>query len=383
MNKKNLEIIFSRYAERFDELNVIHEESYKWRIAGQFKAMMKDTLSGPLDEFADRLYELKTLTSNMIDSYTQPFNGLCQFAGKYGEAETVRQMFRDLYDNDGGDVNEKEKKIHVFLNRSHALRDKYTPGSFRYNDDFHSVTAYLFLYDPNHNYLYKSSDAHQFADHVEFFDEWGSGESVKLDVYYRMCDQLVEAMKENTGLMDADAGRFQGKYGLVPEELHPDSEKHILAFDLIYCSSKYGLFSGIPHVKLTSKEKNEIQKKMETAKKLKAEFDSVAVEYNALEEAMTFLEGVYAVGNTVIHKKYGEGTVISCNGNTIAIDFSDGKVKKVGVMESIMLGNLSCSVNEYDARISKYKGVLQRKSVIESAYKQIGNEIAPYLEYLE
>ena len=102
MNNNHLQQIFSNYIEKFEEINnSVHREYYKWQIAKQFKGMMDDALNGPITEFAFKLKELKKLSSNLIDSYTQPFGGLAIFAEK--EPETVREMFKNLYTDDGGD----------------------------------------------------------------------------------------------------------------------------------------------------------------------------------------------------------------------------------------------------------------------------------------
>ncbi len=37
--------------------------------------------------------------------------------------------------------------------------------------------AYLFFHDPEHNYLYKATQAHEFADCVEFLDDWGAAQT--------------------------------------------------------------------------------------------------------------------------------------------------------------------------------------------------------------
>lgn len=93
------------------------------------------------------------------------------------------------------------------------------------------------------------------ADCVEFYDDWGWGDSVKLDVYYRMCDQLVKAAKADKDLMAVDARRFLGEWGQNSDSLYPDPEKHILAFDLIYCCSTYGLFKGITFERPKTKDR--------------------------------------------------------------------------------------------------------------------------------
>lgn len=122
----------------------------------------------------------------MIDSYTQPLNGLVEFAKK--EPDTVRSMFLDLLRTAAADVSVKQMAIQTFLDKSHQLRAKYFPDSYLYNDDLHSVTGYLFLYDSDHNYLYKATHCRSFADCMEFYDDWGSGKTTKLDVFFRMCD---------------------------------------------------------------------------------------------------------------------------------------------------------------------------------------------------
>ena len=79
MNTLHLQQIIDHYLDRFDELNgPVHEEYYKWQIAFQFKKMMDDALEASDEELSDKLYEVKKLTWNLIDSYTQPFNGLVE-----------------------------------------------------------------------------------------------------------------------------------------------------------------------------------------------------------------------------------------------------------------------------------------------------------------
>ena len=59
-----------------------------------------------------------------------------------------------------------------------------------------------------------------------------------------MCDATVSLIKMNKPLMAANKSR----YLIDPDGMHPDHEKHILLFDLIYCCSTYGLFQGINYV---------------------------------------------------------------------------------------------------------------------------------------
>ena len=120
--------------------------------------------------------------------------------------------------------------------------------------DCEEIPTYLFLYDPDHNYIFKSSHALIFADCIEFYDDWGSGDNVKLDVYYHMCDRIADAIKSSPAMLKTDAGRFENGWGVDPQTFAPDREKHILVFDLIYCCSTYGLFSDITFKRPKTKE---------------------------------------------------------------------------------------------------------------------------------
>ena len=234
MNENHLQQIFKNYIEKFEEVNnTEHREYYKWQIAKIFRPMMDDALKSEDAEFIRKLKEIRKKTGNFIDSYTQPFGGLIRFADKWGEVEKVRKMFQELFSDDGGDLQVRQKKIEAFLEQSHQLNNQYENGVFRYKDDFHSVTGYLFLYDPDHNYIYKASHVWRYADCIEFYDDFGMGDHEKLKTYYRMCDELEKAMNADTALKATDSSRFENGWGVDPVTFHPDTEKHILALDII------------------------------------------------------------------------------------------------------------------------------------------------------
>ncbi len=81
MNNHHLQQIIDHYITRFAELNGRgNEEYYKWQIVQRFRPMMDEALAAPDADFPVKLYAVKKLTSNLIDSYTQPFNGLVEFS---------------------------------------------------------------------------------------------------------------------------------------------------------------------------------------------------------------------------------------------------------------------------------------------------------------
>ena len=337
------------------------------------------SLKAPSDKFAEELYKMKKLSANLIDNYTQPFHGLVRFAEK--EPETVRDMFLMLYSDDNGDLAVRKQKIINFLKRSHALRDKYFPGSYLYKDDMHSVTGYLFLYDPDHNYIFKASHALAFADCIEFYDDWGSGESVKLDVYYRMCDQLVEAIKEDKELLLTDASRFSKELG--HKEMHPDIEKHILAFDLIYCCSTYGLFNGISFARPKTKERQLIQERKEKALRLSDTLIEARKELELLEAAIDYVNSVFEKNKNIIHKKFGTGIIKDNDGTSITVMFANGDTKRLGTLVAVANDIISIDETEYKEKMHNYKILLKKEKSIRTSVIYAERELEPYIEYLE
>lgn len=382
MNDIHMQQILKHYIDDFEKLNdPEHMEYYKWQIVKKFRPMMDEALETDGSEFAEKLMEAKKITSNLVDSYTQPFYGLIKFAEK--EPDTVKRMFRELFTVSAGPMEKRQDAVSDFLKKSHELRDKYYPDSFLYKDDMHSVTTYLFLYDPDHNYIFKSSHALIFADCIEFYDDWGSGDSVKLDVYYRMCDQIASAVKHSPEMMKTDASRFENGWGVDPATFAPDAEKHILVFDLIYCCSTYGLFEGITFTRPKTKEKQLIQEKREKALRLSKDLEEARANYEKLTDALRYLDEAYAVGTAIQHKKYGEGKIIDKHGTTIEVNFKDGDLRKLGIVLSAVNDIIVSGIEGYSERIREYRDILKKESSIRSAVSFAEKNFAPYAEFLE
>ena len=382
MNDIHMQQIFNHYIGDFEKLNdPEHMEYYKWQIVKKFRPMMDEALETDDSAFSEKLMEVKKITSNLVDSYTQPFYGLVKFAER--EPDTVRNMFQELFAASAGPMEKRQVAVSEFLKKSHELRDKYYPDSFLYKDDMHSVTTYLFLYDPDHNYIFKSSHALIFADCIEFYDDWGSGDSVNLDVYYRMCDQVASAIKSSSAMMNTDASRFENGWGVDPTTFAPDTEKHILVFDLIYCCSTYGLFEGITFKRPKTKEKQLIQEKKEKALRLSKDLEEARADYEQLMAALQYLDEAYAVGTMIRHKKYGEGRITDKHGTTIEVNFQDGDIRRLGIVLSSVNDIIVSGIEGYGGHIEKYRDILKKESSIRSAVSFAEKNFAPYAEYLE
>ena len=375
MNTTNFQQIVNHYIGKFEITNgPKHQEYYKWQIAKAFRPMMDEALSSSDDELPAKLYAVKKRTRNVIDNYTQPFHGLCKFAEK--EPGTIRQMFLDLFVKDG---IAKQEKVDRFLEQSAILREKYYPGSFLYSDDMHSVTGYMFLYDPDQNYLYKASHARIFADCIEFYDDWGYGANTKLEVFFRMCDEVIEAIKTNEPLLETAASRFE----IDPNGMHPDTNKHILLFDMIYCCSTYKLFDGIHFVVPKNDERRLMQERKEKAVQLSAALSEAKAKLEPLDEGKRLLSDTIQPGLGVHHRVFGDGIVQSVTGSTMEIDFPKAGRKTLGIVTSIVKGIITLDDKSFADRIAPYGEVLINENALQDAVAFAEKQLAPYLDYLD
>lgn len=381
MNQNNLQQIFSRYTEKFEYINnPDNDENYKWRVAKEFREYMDIALASGDNEFADALYKAKASTCNIIDSYTQPFHGLVEFARK--EPGIVKQMFLDLYSEDGNDLKVQESLIADFFRKSNGLLDKYSPGSYRFKQNSHSVSAYLFLHDPDHHYMYKATQAQIMADCIGFYDDWGTGDNIKLDVFYRMCDELVSEVKKNTALINTDESRFDGRFGVKSEHLIADQEKHMLIFDIIYCCSVYDLFNGISFSRPKTKEKQLYAERKKKAQQLLQEYTNAQIQAERLSEARSIFMKIFKEGSSLKHKLYGNGVVKEIDEKYIIISFQ-GQEKKLGVTVAIAKGIITSENEDFMSTYEEYAPILNKEESIISAVERTKNALKGYEEYLD
>ena len=125
VNKKNLRQIFANYIDRFEELNdKAHDETFKWWAAKQFREKIDTALKLAGQNFVKALRDMTKIVEVIIDGRMQPFGGLVAIAGDNNckLAGDVKQIFLDLFANDGNDLEVREKKIAAFLKRSEELR---------------------------------------------------------------------------------------------------------------------------------------------------------------------------------------------------------------------------------------------------------------------
>ena len=381
MNKNNLYQIFDHYIARFNELNDSkNSEYYKWEIAAQFRPMMDEALAAESAELPAKLAAVVLLTEQTIDNqYELSFYALSDYAKK--EPEAVRNAIKALLSPDDGDLVLRKQRFMEFLSFCDEMHQKYNPDSWRYQASIRLPMMITGFYDPDNYYLYKASQAQAYADCVEFYDDWGSGANIDLGIYHRMCNELVAAIKENDELLKIN----QERYSFSKKPMHPDAAYHLLAFDIIFCSTVYNLYDGIHYGIKNAAEKKAYLTKQVEAKTAAAEQQEALEQAALLDKAEAFFMEKLSVGKSVQHKTFGAGTITAIpNDYTVEATFptKDAPVK-LGWRVCITGGIISFKTAENAAEYDDMVTLIRRADMIRRNVTTAEKKLIEYAEYLQ
>lgn len=318
MNKHNLNLILEQYVSRFAELNDVdgNDEGYKWRAESCFvKHWDIDA-----EDFASMFKESMGEMSNLIDNATvQPVGGILLLLKQPGEVEFVRECFRELYKEDSGDLDARQDRILSFMEKINAKIEQYASGSWKYPQKMNNVIYYLNLRYPSDNYIFKATEATEWANCIEYGDDFGSGETFSLAKYYKMCDELLAAVSENEEIMELHSRRFE------KEARGYDDELHILVYDIIYCAHTYLFYTdGIIQTTSTKErmKKAQIREELEQLEVMLASATERSQKYKDTPEY-----SIDMIGMEVAHKVFGKGLVVSQANGIQVISFPVGEKK--------------------------------------------------------
>ena len=319
MNKENLHELINRYESNYALFNnKENNEVFKWKAVGQFHSVWFS--ENQTDNFSALFKEAKKECSVLIDnSQVSPTNGIVKLAEEF-PAE-VGHLFRDiLFAPDGGDIDLKQEHLDTFLDEIEKLRQKAFPRFYKYKQDRHAASCYMTFVDPEHNFIYRYSEAEEFAKNIEFGMDIGSGEDFKLKNYYALCELVVEAFKEHSSLLD----KYHELIYSDPA-FYPDESLHLLAFDFMYCCRSYNLFDGIMHASKQESIKSyklEQLREQEEAERM-AKIKALETKIRELELCIEPYTEISLLNVEVSHSKYGDGIIVGQNANRIMIRFAD------------------------------------------------------------
>lgn len=162
-----------------------------------------------------------------------------------------------------------------------------------------------------------------------------------------------------------------------------DERKHVLAFDMIYCCSVYGLFKGITYTKRSVQERLAEQENRQKAEQLMQEYEDACMALNSLQGALDYFVRVLSPGTEVRHKKFGPGEVTGIDKGYIRIRFAQtGEEKMLGL--SVLLANkiLTSEREGFEEMRTETADLLRRKDTIHKAAERLERSLKEYEKYL-
>lgn len=325
MNYENLHELINRYETELDLLyGEKHDELFKWRATQTWQREWPKP-EGSFASFAERFNAARRDFSVLTDgNIMHPCAGVVKLWEK-DPAEIERLFNEVLFADVGGSISATQDNMDAFVEGYEALRQKHFPANWSYKQDRHSASVFLAVNNPGLHYIYRSSNASAMAKYVDFGFSIGSGGSFSLVNYYRLCEELVAALKEHPSLLEKHFSR-------ITEDLYYDESLHILAFDLMYCCRTYNFYRGLivpVKGKTNTKEKESVsaQENREAERaRLRAELED---EIASLERTCDACSELSLLGVQVTAPKYGTGTVVSQNASTITVQFSEKKISYI------------------------------------------------------
>ncbi len=325
MNYDNLHELINRYESNIDMLyNEEHDELFKWRA---FKTW-QDEWNKPesaFGNFVDRFTAAKKDFDLFIDnSRMHPSTGVIKLWEK--EPQTVESLFNDVLFAPAESIADVQNNMDRFLDGYELLRQKYFHGNWSYKQDRHSASVFLAVNAPERNFVFKSTEASKMAKYTEFGLDIGSGTSFSLPNYYALCEEIVNALKEHTTLLEKHFARLTDK-------CYKDDSLHLLAFDLMYCCKAYNFYKGLvePVTRKTIKKKIKPEVSAEELARLEAErlekINEIQAEIGDLENACSEYSDISLIDVQVKFKPYGTGVVVEQDVDRITVRFADTEKK--------------------------------------------------------
>lgn len=379
MNQANLAKLFHNYIESYNVLtDKEHDELYKWRAVNHFQCHW----DLEAENFGEMFEQAMGQSFNLIDNKTvQPTNGIVFLCQQNKETEEeVREEFKKLLAPDDGDIRVRQERIDAFAEAINEKLQKAAPGKWKYDQDRRSVIMYLAFIAPDDNFMFKSTEAKAFANGCEFGEDIGSGQTFRLDVYYRMCRKLAEEIKKNEKLCALLEDKLQAEANVNEDETNSITEVagryNIYAYDIIYCAHAYNLYGDIPvrkKTKLSSIEQKK-QDRQIRIQELASQRDEAKEQVEQVEAQLNENSLPDLTSMTVKNIRYGAGTVAEQSGKYLTVEFSAG-AKKFVLPDAVTKGFLKIEDTDTLRSFEKIGFLTERKEKYTREIEMLTTEI--------
>lgn len=203
------------------------DEKYKWEAVKHFQ----DHWNMDADNFGEMFQSATDKTFNLLSSgYAYPRGMMINFAKV--DNETVRQMFRDLFD----ESRDLAVRVDAFQSASETIRKKYDDGTWRnHYQNTNAISTYLWLRYPDKYYIYRYEIFHDVA--AELYSEYRPKRNGSIDSLlggFEMYDEMNNVIcgDEELVAMFRDA---------IDENCYPDPKLKTATMDVGFYLSRFFL----------------------------------------------------------------------------------------------------------------------------------------------
>ena len=180
MNTENLNGILAQYVQHC-KARAAADEGTVWRAVDCFGVNWDIEDSDFPAMFADAMQQAQPTLDNPA---LQPIGGLQNLMLRDSEVELVRECFRWLYNEDGGDISKRRGRAELFADQINGRFRRVFPRMTKYTMNTANAVFFLNLWEPHANYFYQASEAKAWADYFGYEADFGGGTALDLPRYY-------------------------------------------------------------------------------------------------------------------------------------------------------------------------------------------------------
>ena len=317
MNTENLHELINRYENNYALVNDSkNDEKFKWGAVRGFRDVWFSDSASSMT-FA-QLFDAATKRSSVLinNSMISPTTGIVKMAEQ--RPKEVERLVREVLFAEYESIADLQNNMDGFLEEIEKIRQDLFPRFYRSKQDRHAASCYLAFYAPEEHFIYRYSEAEEFAKYIEFGKDLGAGVDFKLENYYELAEIVVNALKEHPSLIEKHDALFRDN-----DHYYYDKSLHLMAFDLMYCCRCYNFYTGLSHAKKKDSIKaytaQQLHEKEEAERQAKITELEDAI--HSLDVQMEPFEEISLIGVEVTQKMYGNGTVIAQEGSKITVQF--------------------------------------------------------------
>jgi len=378
MDYSELEKILNEYVRRFAEFDNpgTHDEGYKWRAISHFQRNWD--IEASRDSFLQMFRAATAKQVNLFDGRHQhPLNGIRKLLRDHGDHDFIRQQFSALFSSDGRNYALRQERAQLFVEAVNSRVRRFYPSENNCDHSLYDAINYLSFWRPAENFICKPYSANKVAGIINFGGDIGYGTYFSLAEYYKMCEEISEALDNFPEILE----RSEARRLREAPELDSIASRHITVYDIIYCAYQYDLNGAQTRASVPVRERLAAVENRKLLEAKEAEIADLREQLRTAESASVSLPDIS--GQTVHHKTFGDGTVQSCASGMMVVAFPQ-KDKPVSFIYSMdkrncVLGGFiipeSKSVIREIQSVFDCKGTAQRLiSQIETATKEL-NEL--------